>query len=446
MFLYLERKNILTNLIGAARKQQTPSFNIRWLMWIFLIMLHLVTSFHRVSFNVAAEFLTAEFALTGAGLGNLAAAYTYMYVLMQIPGGILVDHLGPRKIALITGLSMAAGSILIGYAPTAAWIFIGRMLIGLGGSVVLINILKFQASWFRFSEFASLSGFALLISTSGSLLAATPLVYSIATFGWRSSFIYFGLLTVLVAVLCWTVVRNQPQDNGAATVLGQDDQGDHDQSAKINRQAIKSVFANRRIWIPFLCNFGLYGGFIVFVGTWGVSYLVHVYNFSLEQASSFMIVANLGFMVGAPLSGVLSDYYGSRKIPELILILSAVSFWLALLLWPGGIIPTWLLYCLCVLIGFGGVGTIVTFSIARDVSGPGYTGLVTATVNLGVFLGLAIMQPLFGYVLDRGWQGLIIDGVRIYPLEAYRVGFLICLLFTIVALGSILSYREKRIT
>lgn len=159
----------------------------RWIMWLFLVFLHLITNFHRMSFNVVADLLTAEFNLTGVGLGNLAAAYTYTYLLMQIPGGALIDRLGPRKIAFLTGIIMAAGSIIIGFAPSSALVFGGRLMIGFGGSMVLINIFKYQASWFKPYEFATVSGLALLISNSGSLLASTPLSISVDLIGWRGS-------------------------------------------------------------------------------------------------------------------------------------------------------------------------------------------------------------------------------------------------------------------
>mgnify|MGYP005620778443 CR=1 FL=1 len=415
----------------------------RMLMWSLLVILHLVTSFHRVSFNVVADLLTAEFDLTGAALGNLAAAYTYMYVIMQIPGGVLVDKLGSRRIALLTGLAMTAGSILIGLAPTAGFVFIGRMLIGFGGSVVLINIFKFQAGWFRSSEFATMSGLALLFSTGGALLAAAPLALAVSAVGWRASFIYFGIFTVPVALACLLAIRNNPREKFGSAAAMLRVETPPDEPTVVNTAVVAEILSNRRLWLPFLVNFGTYGGFIVFAGTWGVSYLVHSYGLSIEQASGFMTVAYLGYMAGAPLAGYLSDRFESRRIPAIIMIGLVVFFWLVLAAWPGGLLPRWLLYILCAVIGFGGAATVLSFPMARAVSRPGYTGLVTAAVNSGVFLGMAILQPLFGYILDRGWTGMIVDGARIYPVAAYRLGFLAAFLFAAVALIAAFCYEER---
>jgi MFS family permease len=416
--------------------------NARRLMWFLLISLHLITFFHRVSFNVVADLLSSEFSLTGVGLGNLAAAYTYMYVLMQIPGGILVDRLGPRRIALLTGLSMAAGSIVIGLATNSALVFFGRMLIGFGGSVVLINIFKFQASWYRPTEFATMSGLALLISTSGALLAATPLALAVGLTGWRNTFIWFGLFTMAVAFICWFFVRDTPGSRFSKFLTACDDCGTSDQPSLISFSAVKTVLSNHRLWLPFMINFGVYGGFIVFAGTWGISYLVHGYGISVEEASGFMIFAYLGYMIGAPAAGAISDLTGSRRLPALVLVSCSVIFWLMLAAWPDGILPLWLIYGLSALVGFGGAATVLSFPMAREVSISGHTGLVTATVNLGVFLGMAILQPLFGYVLDKSWTGLIVDGARIYSVEAYRQGFLVALIFSLVSLTAAFIYRD----
>jgi len=414
----------------------------RRLMWFLLISLHLITFFHRVSFNVVADLLSSEFNLTGAGLGNLAAAYTYMYVIMQIPGGILVDRLGPRRIALLTGLAMAAGSIVIGFAASPALVFLGRMLIGFGGSVVLINIFKFQASWYRPTEFATMSGFALLISTSGALLAATPLALAVGFAGWRNTFIWFGLFTVAVALICWLLVRDTPGSRFSNLQIACSDCGNIDEPALISFSAVATVLSNRRLWLPFMINFGVYGGFIVFAGTWGVSYLVHGYGISVEQASGFMVFAYLGYMIGAPAAGAISDRTGSRRLPAIVLAGCSVLFWFTLAAWPGGILPLWLIYGLSTLVGLGGAATVLSFPMAREVSISGHTGLVTATVNLGVFLGMAVLQPLFGYVLDKNWAGLIIYGARIYPLEAYRQGFLVALIFALISFTAAFIYRD----
>lgn len=436
----------MTVLNGISAEPFENLLRKRRLMWLILVSLHLITNFHRVSFNVVADLLTAEFNLTGAGLGNLAAAYTYTYLVMQLPGGALVDRLGPRRIAFLSAMAMAAGSIMIGLSPSAALVFGGRLLIGFGGSVILINIFKFQASWFRANEFATVSGMAIFISSSGTLLASTPLSIAVEVIGWRGSFIVAGIITVLVALVCIRVIRDRPgmQNPAAAGSSMENPDGEPLNTAGAPLfKALPEILKNSRLWILFLVNTGIYGGFIVFSGTWGISYLVHSYGIDVRQASFFIIPAFIGYMIGAPLFGFISDRIGSRKKPAVVSFVLYCLAWGTITVWPG-LLPPALLYGVSFLIGFGTPANLLTFSMAREASPPGYTGLVTAMVNMGVFAGMAILQPLFGYVLDLGWEGLLLDGARIYPLEAYRLGFLICFLFALVSLLATLLYREKR--
>ncbi len=417
----------------------------RWIMWLFLVFLHLITNFHRMSFNVVADLLTAEFNLTGVGLGNLAAAYTYTYLLMQIPGGALIDRLGPRKIAFLTGIIMAAGSIIIGFAPSSALVFGGRLMIGFGGSMVLINIFKYQASWFKPYEFATVSGLALLISNSGSLLASTPLSISVDLIGWRGSFILTGIITLFLALICLWLIQDRPGRLYSIQPDCKEQARDHEPTETKDDSLFKvlpDLLKNGRLWILFAINTGIYGGFIVFSGTWGISYLVHIYEFDIREASFFVIPAFIGYMIGAPLYGFISDRLGSRKKPALVSFFLFCLAWGTIAFWPG-LLPAVLLYTVSFFIGFGTPGNVLTFSMAREASPPGYTGLVTAMVNMGVFVGMVILQPLFGYILDLGWDGLMRNGARIYTLEAYQTGFLICFLFGLMALVATLVYKEN---
>lgn len=149
-------------------------------------------------------------------------------------------------------------------------------------------------------------------------------------------------------------------------------------------------------------------------------------------------------MAGAPLAGWISDKSGSRKIPAIVLICCSIAAWSLLITWPGGLLPVTALYMASALLVLGAASTVLSFPMAREVSPAGHTGLVTSAVNLGVFLGLAILQPLFGYVLDLGWSGTPVNGARFYPLDAYQAGFVVCLVFACISLTGSLLYRQNK--
>lgn len=84
-------------------------------------------------------------------------------MFMQIPVGFLVDSLGARKSVTIGTVFAAIGSIIFGLAGTVFLAFLGRVLVGLGVSVVFISILKILSTWFKESEFRTMSGITSFI-------------------------------------------------------------------------------------------------------------------------------------------------------------------------------------------------------------------------------------------------------------------------------------------
>jgi hypothetical protein len=52
------------------------------------------------------------------------------------------------------------------------------------------------------------------------------------------------------------------------------------------------------------------------------------------------------------------------------------------------------------------------------------------------------MQPMFGWVMDLGWDGSVVNGVRVYALGDYRTGFLLMLGFAALAVVAATRIRE----
>ena len=101
---------------------------------------YVLSFFHRVAPAVIAPDLQAAFDVGAAQLGNLAATYFYVYTLMQIPTGVLVDTLGPRQVLFGGGLLAGAGAMLFGLAQGFEAAFLARALVGLGVSVALFGL------------------------------------------------------------------------------------------------------------------------------------------------------------------------------------------------------------------------------------------------------------------------------------------------------------------
>ena len=114
-------------------KSLTPEqMRRRWFALGIVALAYILSFFQRFAPAGIAQDLAASFETSAASLGILAATYFYVYTLMQVPTGILVDTLGPRRILALGGLIGGAGSFLFGFAPSLELALVGRTLIGLG--------------------------------------------------------------------------------------------------------------------------------------------------------------------------------------------------------------------------------------------------------------------------------------------------------------------------
>ena len=406
----------------------------RWLALGVVALAYILSFFQRFAPAGIAPDLAAAFQTSAASLGVLAATYFYVYTVMQVPTGILVDTLGPRRILALGGLVGGIGSFLFGFAPTLDIALLGRTLIGLGVSVTFIAMLKLVAVWFEESRFATIVGICMLIGNLGSVLAGAPLSALAQATGWRGVFIGVGVASFVLGTLCWLIVRDAPQAaDGAARPR-------FDRTVVLG--GLWSVVRNRATWPAVLVNTGMSGAFFTFAGLWATPYLMQVHGMARPVATTHLSLWFGGFAVGCLFIGGLSDRLGRRKP---VLVAAAHLYAAIWLVWLSGLtMPLGLSYALFALMGLTTAGFSLTWACAKEVNPPMLSGMSTSVANMGGFLAGALLQPLVGWVMDLGWQGETVAGVRIYDVATWRHGVLVVTLCAL--LGALASWwiRETR--
>ncbi len=392
-------------------------------MWLIMALAFVVVYIHRVAPAVVADQLMDAFAVKdGAVLGSLAAMYFYVYAVMQLPSGLLADSLGPRITVFLGMILAGAGSIFFASATTLFMAFMGRFFVGLGVSVIFVSVVKFQSSWFLPAEFAFITGMTGMMGNIGAVLAATPLAYLVDYFGWRFSFMLIGFFSLVIAYACRRYVRDMPASSYQIS-----DNKTFARTFWKNAKQMKLVFKNKNSWPPFFVIFGMYGTLIAFSGIWGVPYLMQVYGYTRTAAANLMLMIALGMIVGSPTIGFISDRIRRRKLPYLIFVVLFTALWSALVFWNGGRPPESVLYPLYFFLGFFGSAVMITFVLGKELNHPQMAGMAVAIVNIGAFLGISLLQPLLGYLLDLKWHGVFNEGVKVYNQSAYFFAFSFCL-------------------
>lgn len=386
--------------------------------------------FHRTAPAAIAAELTRAFALNAATLGTLAATYFYVYTLLQIPVGVLADTLGPRRILTAGSVIAGVGSLAFALAPTWEVAAAGRTLVGVGVSVAFIAILKISAVWFPANRFATLNGVTMFAGNVGAVIAGAPLAWAVTQTSWRNVFVGLAVLSLALGLATWLRVRDTPQALGFPPVNA------HAPATFATAhwtRALRDVLANPATWPGFFVNVGIGGSYLAFAGLWAVPFLVERYGMSRVNAAEHASLLLLGVAFGSLGIGLLSDRLGHRRIlMRACALLYALSWlpWLLHVQWPFSVTLAW-----AFLMGLLIPGFTLSWTVAKEVNRPEHSGMATSVVNLGIFLGAGILQPLVGWVLDRGHG----DGTLAWDHALW-------LLAGSAALGAAASWlvREKR--
>lgn len=411
----------------------------KWINWAVLALAFVVVFFHRYSTAVVAENLASDLNLTGTELSNLASMYFWAYAIMQIPNGILIDHIGARKTTSIGMLLAGVGSVIFGLAPTIFIAYLGRLLVGIGVAGIFVSILKIQSVWFRKEEFPMITGWTSLVGNFGGVLATTPLALLVLALGWRLSFVVIASVSLISYALIITFVKDHPND------LGYDaPNGNPPKSKESFWVGLIKVIKNPYTWPNFFILFALMGSITSFSGLWGVPYLTHIYGLSAKAASRYVLLLTTGIMVGSIIIGNLAKILG--KIKGVILAGATIFtlIWFYIIFIANGQPPLALLPILYLILGITAVSFILSFTNVKDVNNPHLAGTATSVANVGGFLGGAILNIVVGYILDLKWQGNLVNGARVYNLEAYKLAFTVFFIMGIVAIIATALQKEVK--
>lgn len=410
----------------------TPNTSYKkWLVWGVMIIAYMLVFFHRYSMGSMGDFIMQEFHTTAAVIGMIGAMYSWAYMLMQLPTGMLADSLGPRYTAASGMFVTFIGSMIFAYAPNIHMVMLGRFIIGIGVSVIFISTLRIQASWFLPTEFTRMSGLTVFMGKIGALIAESPLVIMIVKYGWRNTSAIIGGISLLLAILILVFVRNSPTS-------------DRYQHSDISIwRGLYLAIKNKYTWFPMLVFFGIYASFIAFSAQWGNKFLQDIFNLSKATAAGYVMISIIGHMFGALIHGNLSDILKSRRW-YMATVTGIYALMYPLIIWgtaAGWLTPGPLMQAIFFLVGFTSAALIISYTASKEVNMPRFAGIATSIVNMGGFLGSALSRPLFGKILDN-YVADVINGVKVYSVQGYIKGFWFLFFLTMIAfIGALLTYE-----
>ncbi len=385
---------------------------------------------HRVAPSVMTTEWMRDFAVGGAALGTLSGWYFYAYASIQIPVGMLNDHFGPRKLmsVAVAVCALASFGFALSESVLAASFF--RALIGGSVAFAFVGTLTIAGYWFAPARFAMLAGLVQSIGMFGAVLGQAPLRYAVEQFGWRTVIGSLGVVSVALAVSLFYIVPRRP--------LGAQNQPQPE--APSNIKGVLAVITNPQSWACAGIGFGMTAIMLAFAGLWAVPWLRDIHGYVDSNAAKISSMLFIGWALGAPAMGWLSDHTGRRKPVMLIGILCNTLIF-SVVLFAGFSVPM-VLAVLFFILGISGSMMTVAFGSMREVNSPRHSATAMGLVNMCVVGSGAVMQPVIGWLLDLGWDGQLVEGARVYGAETYTVAFSVLLGSNLLALICILLLRE----
>jgi sugar phosphate permease len=384
---------------STALKRLASTVEFAWLLAALCYFFQYVL---RAAPAVMMPQLGDAFDVSAAGVASLVGLFYYGYAPFSLVAGTALDRFGPMRIIPIGAAAVGVGALLFGTGNLALAI-IGRFLQGAGGVFAMVGAMYIAVNDFPASRAATMVGVTQMFGASGGSVgqfAVGPMLA--AGVAWSSFFIWMGLAGLAIAVALLIFLPKQKpwkqQDDwlrGAA-------------------RSIARVFKNPQ---TILC--GLIAGLFfipttVFDMIWGVRFLQEAHGFDYREAVIRSATVPLGWLIGSPLMGLLSDRLGSRK-PVIVGAGCGLILSLAWILYgrPGLIPP----YVAGLSTGIMSGAAMLLYTVGKEVNPPELGGTVAGAISFLVFLFSAVLNVVFGRIIQN------ISGGSPLALEHYQATF-----------------------
>lgn len=391
---------------------QTPSQTSQSIIWRGVLIWTLATVFYFFDnlLNVAPggmkPQLSQAFNLSAGELGILSSCYLWSYGIMQIPAGLLMDTIGPRKVLSVAGISCAFGTMLFGVADTIVLACIGRIFIGFGASFAVVGCTKIASVWFPARRFALFMGLMVAVGMLGGAFGLAAVSIIIKSIGWKTALLGGALISLIISGLMWLIIRDKPPTNTeqglpAATTVNK--------SNVSILTALTEVVTCPQAWLAALYAGLMFVPTLAFGGLWGTPYLVEAHGFSQESAGLLSSLVFVGWVFGGPIYGWVSDYIGLRNLPMYVANIS--TFFVTIWLIYGTAFSFTTVAVAMFLLGFFSSGFLIAFVVTREKNRPEIAGTAIGFINMINTFSVALFQLLIGWILDLvATGGVIING------------------------------------
>jgi len=413
-------------------------YRYRWVIFIILLSAYFFVYFHRMTVGIVGKDIVEE---VGGSIGLLSTVYFWVYAAMQIPSGLLADHIGPRKTTFIF-LSIAALGSFMTFAGTEFWLMIvGKALIAAGMAVIYVPLMKIISVWFGKKDFPQLTGIVIAVGNVGAIAASAPLQILVNAFGWREVFFLLFIVTLAIALLCLAFIRDHPHHKGLPSIeeIEKEEKGTPitdvtDSKMPLIKGLLTVAYGGRKFWTMAIAYFLVYGSIMVFQGTWANTYFKEIYGFGMSAA--FLItILGVGKIISTVIIGILNGngIIRSKRTAMIWGTLLYAGTWGIIWIFAGSMNDYFFWLIICFIFGFSGGFMTLSFTQVKEWYPTAISGTSVSALNVFLFLGASVCTTITEPIIGTS-----------YSLDNFSTVWMIMFAFAMIALLMVVLSIEKK--
>lgn len=413
----------------------------QWGVFVGLVLGYSFFYTTRLSLSVVKGPMLEAGVVTKEALGFMGSALFATYAVGKFANGFLADHADIRKFMSFGLAASALINLALGCAP-AAWLFVA--LWGLNGWFQSMGSAPSCVSIYQWFPARTRGTFYSVWAGShniGEGITFVLLPVAVGAWGWQGGFLAPGLASLAVAGLMVLLLRDRPEacglpppeeafsDPGAETVgktektvpeSGSEEEPGADASPEAppaEEGALSAqlfVLRSPTVWIIALACAGMYISRYA-INSWAILYLQEARGYTLQQAGVAMAAYPMLGLLGAVLSGALSDHLfaSHRPAPATLYGFCNVGGMALLFYGPGTSFSD------AVALGvFGfGIGGLIVFLaglMAADLMPKKAVGATKGFIGLFAYLGAAAQESISAALIRVHEVG----GEKVYDFDA----------------------------
>jgi len=412
----------LARVQPAAEDTTRESARTAAVAWVVAAVFYFYQYAVRSAPSVMMPQLSQAFGLSALSVASLVGLFYYGYSPFGLVAGAAMDRLGPRKVIPIAAAVAGVGALLFATGSREAASF-GRLLQGAGGVFSSVGAIYIAVKKFPPSQAATLIGATQMFGMAGGAAGqfiVGPLISN--GLGWDIFWLVMGIAGLAMGVILFLLLPTERVS----------EQTNHGLRSTIN--AFAAVFKNpQSVWCGLIAGL-LFVPTTIFGMIWGVRYLQEGHGFEYGEAVMRSSMVPLGWIIGCPLLGFVSDRIGRRK-PVIIggaLLLLACLAWI--LFGRTSVFPS---YSIGLIAGVASGTAMLPYSVIKEANPPQFGGTATGVITFMNFTLSAVLAPVFTWMLQRasGETGQI-------ELAHYQTAFVLLLIGVAIAIGLTLLLKE----